>query len=131
MAASAEVGPLHRTTSWTLLHPTILPAHHADHGAGTLQTTLQDARDLLEKVCNTGPLEALLKATFVRDDFNRINRDLINTFQLLASIEKLLVGCRGSTCSYCCSGLKADTLLQFVMPAFIMPPALWMRCCAG
>jgi hypothetical protein len=35
---------------------------------------------------------ALLMATFVRDEFMRVNRDLMNVFHLLASGEKLLVG---------------------------------------
>lgn len=35
---------------------------------------------------------ALLLATYFRDEFIRVNRDIMNTFQLLAAGEKLLVG---------------------------------------
>jgi hypothetical protein len=51
---------------------------------------------LLVRVGNMSALVALVKAYAVRDDFLRTNRDLINTFSILAQGEQLLVSCRQS-----------------------------------
>lgn len=59
--------------------------------AAALCETLEQARALLIKVSNTGPLMSLLMAKALRDEFLAISRDLHNTFQSMAAGEKLLV----------------------------------------
>ena len=59
--------------------------------AGKLRVALQEALQLLQDVTRTGPLMALLTASMLREDFIRVNRDLMNTFHLLAAGEQLLV----------------------------------------
>jgi hypothetical protein len=46
---------------------------------------------LLGKVSAMGPLVSLLKANIVREEFLRTNRDLLDTFGILARGEQLLV----------------------------------------
>jgi hypothetical protein len=38
-----------------------------------------------------GPLLSLMKAYSVRDEFLRVNKDIVNTFNILAAGEQLLV----------------------------------------
>lgn len=51
---------------------------------------LSDAEQLLRRVANMGPLVSLLSASWVREEFLQINRDLTNMFSILGSGEKLL-----------------------------------------
>jgi hypothetical protein len=39
-----------------------------------------------------GPLLSLIRAYSVRDEFLRVNKDIVNTFAILAAGEQLLVG---------------------------------------
>lgn len=56
-----------------------------------LRAQLEDVYRLLLRVKNMSTLVALVKANNVRDEFQRTNRDLINTFNILAQGEQLLV----------------------------------------
>jgi hypothetical protein len=47
--------------------------------------------NLLGKVAAMGPLVSLLKANIMREEFLRTNRDLLDTFGILAGGEQLLV----------------------------------------
>jgi hypothetical protein len=58
---------------------------------GQLHAQLQQVHNLLGKVSAMGPLVSLLKAHIVREDFLRTNRDLLDTFGILARGEQLLV----------------------------------------
>ncbi len=60
--------------------------------AGNVDKALDDAFQLLDQVVNTGPLQSLLKASDFRASYQRINRDLHNAFQILATGVVLLVG---------------------------------------
>lgn len=62
--------------------------------AEQLHAQLLEVHALLVQVGNMSTLVALIKADAVRDDFLRTNRDLINTFSILAQGEQLLVSCR-------------------------------------
>jgi hypothetical protein len=64
--------------------------------AGQLHAQLLQVVDLLGKVSAMGPLRgprlvSLLKAHIVREEFLRTNRDLLDTFGILARGEQLLV----------------------------------------
>jgi hypothetical protein len=59
--------------------------------AGQLYAQLLEVRNLLGKVSAMGPLVSLLKANIVREEFLRTNRDLLDTFGILARGEQLLV----------------------------------------
>jgi hypothetical protein len=59
--------------------------------AGQLHAQLLQVHSLLGKVSAMGPLVSLLKAHNVREDFLRTNRDLLDTFGILARGELLLV----------------------------------------
>jgi hypothetical protein len=59
--------------------------------AGQLHAQLLQVHNLLGKVSAMGPLVSLLKANIVREDFLRTNRDLLDTFGILARGEQLLV----------------------------------------
>jgi hypothetical protein len=59
--------------------------------AEQLRAQLMEIHALLVRVGNMSALVALIKAASVRDDFQRTNRDLINTFNILAQGEQLLV----------------------------------------
>jgi hypothetical protein len=62
--------------------------------AEQLRVQLLEIHALLVRVGNMSALVALIKAASVRDDFQRTNRDLINTFNILAHGEQLLVSRR-------------------------------------
>ena len=62
----------------------ILPAEQ-------LHAQLLEVHRLLVTVKNMSTLVALIRANAVCDDFLRTNRDLINTFSILAQGEQLLV----------------------------------------
>jgi hypothetical protein len=62
--------------------------------AEQLYDQLLEIHALLVRVGNMSTLVALIKAASVRDDFQRTNRDLINTFNILAQGEQLLVSRR-------------------------------------
>lgn len=60
-----------------------------------------------------GPLVSLLKANHVREEFLRTNRDLLDTFAILARGEQLLVGgCCGwlapARCAHTASTVSAE-----------------------
>ena len=58
---------------------------------GQLHAQLLRVHALLGKVSAMGPLVSLLKANIVRAAFLRTNRDLLDTFGILARGEQLLV----------------------------------------
>jgi hypothetical protein len=58
---------------------------------GQLHAQLLRVHALLGKVSAMGPLVSLLKAHIVREEFLRTNRDLLDTFGILARGEQLLV----------------------------------------
>lgn len=62
---------------------------------GKLGAALQDASKLVASIGNMGPLVALVMALHIRDEFLRVNRDLMNTFHMLASGENLRELSRG------------------------------------
>jgi hypothetical protein len=74
-------------------HHGIIPSLHvcAWPSAGQLYAQLLQVHSLLGKVSAMGPLVSLLKAHLVRDEFLRTNRDLLDTFGILAGGEQLLV----------------------------------------
>jgi hypothetical protein len=59
--------------------------------AEDLRAQLEDVYGLLLKVKSMSTLVALVKAHHVRGEFQRTNRDVINTFNILAQGEQLLV----------------------------------------
>jgi hypothetical protein len=59
--------------------------------AGQLHAQLLRVHALLGKVSAMGPLVSLLKAHIVREEFLHTNRDLLDTFGILARGEQLLV----------------------------------------
>jgi hypothetical protein len=59
--------------------------------AEQLHAQLLQVHNLLSKVSAMGPLVSLIKAHIVREDFLRTNRDLQDTFGILARGEQLLV----------------------------------------
>lgn len=73
--------------------------HHACSPAGQLHAQLLQVHSLLSKVAGMGPLVSLLKAHHVREEFLRTNRDLLDTFGILARGEQLLVR---TGCCCCC-----------------------------
>jgi hypothetical protein len=66
--------------------------------AGQLHAQLLQVYDLLGKVSAMGPLVSLLKAHIVREEFLRTNRDLLDTFGILARGEQLLVSLVQQSC---------------------------------
>lgn len=61
--------------------------------AEQLNAQLLEVQKLLVQVSKMSTLVALIKADSVRDAFCRTSRDLVNTFQILAVGEQLLVSC--------------------------------------
>jgi hypothetical protein len=59
--------------------------------AAQLHANLLGAHSLLQRVSGMGPLLSLIKAYSVRDEFLRVNKDIVNTFAILAAGEQLLV----------------------------------------
>jgi hypothetical protein len=72
------------STAASLLHPLLRPA-------AQLYANLLGAHGLLQRVSRMGPLLSLMKAYSVRDEFLRVNKDIVNTFNILAAGEQLLV----------------------------------------
>jgi hypothetical protein len=59
---------------------------------GQLHAQLLQVHNLLGKVSAMGPLVSLIKAHIVREEFLRTNRNLLDTFGILARGVQLLVG---------------------------------------
>jgi hypothetical protein len=73
--------------------------------AEQLYSQLEDVRGLLIEVSKMSTLVSLVKAAAVREDFLRTNRDLMNTFFILAQGEQLLVSTGHTVCGRVNKGL--------------------------
>eukprot|EP00879_Flechtneria_rotunda_P027147 GHRR01029021.1.p1 GENE.GHRR01029021.1~~GHRR01029021.1.p1 ORF type:complete len:470 (+),score=118.57 GHRR01029021.1:109-1518(+) len=71
-----------------------IPAEAVSETGGKVLEALQDilsrAESFLKRIGNTGPLISVMTASIIKREFLLINRDLTNTFQILAAGEKLL-----------------------------------------
>jgi hypothetical protein len=87
--------------------------------AGQLHAQLLRVHALLGKVSTMGPLVSLRKAHIVREEFLRTNRDLLDTFGILARGEQLLVS-QGVSIGY--SGVQRTFLSTVTAPKIIQGP---------
>lgn len=90
-SSSAAPGAQHLLNPAELTRNVAAAAGAAVVTAAQLHANLLGAHGLLQRVSHMGPLLSLIKAYSVRDEFLRVNKDIVNTFGILAAGEQLLV----------------------------------------